>query len=337
MKKLLTVAAALGAAAGAQAQISASDLYAGTFRASDQVTVERVAFKNQYQMEVVGNLFLPKGIDPAARHAAVVVGHPMGAVKEQAANLYAVKMAERGFVALSIDLSFWGESAGAPRNGVSAELYAEDFSAAVDYLGTHPMVDRARIGAIGICGSGGFALSAAKIDPRIKAVATVSMYDMGAATRSSIDKAALEAAAEQRYAEFQGAEPAVSGGTVVALTDESGPVEREFYGFYRNPARGEFTPAGASPLRATKPTVTGSIKFVNFYPFHDLELISPRPVLFVAGSEAHSIAFSQEAYRRAAEPKELYCVEGAGHADLYDRLDKIPFDKLDSFFTQYLK
>ena len=157
---------------------------ANNFYVSDKVTKQRVTFQNQYKMTIVGNLFAPKTLDRNARNAAMVVGHPMGAVKEQSANLYATKMAEAGFVAMSIDQSFWGESEGQPRNAINPDLYVEAFSAAVDYLGTRPFVSRQRIGALGICGSGGFVVAAAKIDPRIKAIATVSMYDMGAAFRN---------------------------------------------------------------------------------------------------------------------------------------------------------
>jgi fermentation-respiration switch protein FrsA (DUF1100 family) len=155
---------------------------ADNFYTSDKVTLQKVTFKNQYQMNVAGNLFIPKNIDRNAKNLAIVVGHPMGAVKEQSANLYATKMAEQGFVAMSIDLPFWGESDGQPRNLVSPDVYAEAFSAAVDFLGTQPFVDRQRIGAIGICGNGSFVISAAKIDPRMKAIATVSMYDMAPPT-----------------------------------------------------------------------------------------------------------------------------------------------------------
>ncbi|MDR2037845.1 MAG: alpha/beta hydrolase [Bacteroidales bacterium] len=317
----------------------------GEFAGNDKVTVQRVSFKNQYQMEVVGNLFMVKGIDLNQQHAAIVVGHPMGAVKEQSANVYASYMAERGFVTLSIDLSFWGESEGEPRNAVAPEIYAEDFSAAVDYLGTRHYIDRERIGAIGICGSGSFVISAAKIDPRIRAIATISMYNMGNSSRHGLNhsltseqrKQIIATAAQQRYAEFEGAEVQVAGGTVLELTPESGPIEREFYEFYRNPDRGEFTPKGASPLKTTKPTVTSKVKFMNFYPFNDIETISPRPMLFITGDQAHSKEFSEDAYKRAAEPKELYYVKGAGHVDLYDRLDVIPFDKLDTFFKSNLK
>ena len=322
----------------------AYDPEAGMFKGSDRVTVQRVAFKNQYQMEVVGNLFLPKDIDPARKHAALVVGHPMGAVKEQSANLYATHMAERGFVTLSIDLSFWGESEGRPRNAVSPDIYAEDFSAAVDYLGTRAFVDRERIGAIGICGSGSFVISAAKIDPRIRAIATVSMYDMGQANRYGLQKSMtldqrkqiIADAARQRYVEFEGGETRYTSGSVHELTPESSPVEIEFYEFYRNPLRGEFTPKGASAETTTHPTLSSNVKFMNFYPFNDIETISPHPMLFITGDQAHSKEFSEDAYRRAAEPKELYYVPGAGHVDLYDRLELIPFDKLDSFFTENL-
>ncbi|MFJ4145210.1 alpha/beta hydrolase [Pseudomonas sp. NPDC089734] len=317
---------------------------ANNFYTSDQVTVQKVTFKNQYQMKTAGNLFIPKNLNLGNKHPAIIVGHPMGAVKEQSANLYAQKMAEQGFVTLSLDLSFWGDSEGQPRNAVSPDLYAEDFSAAVDYLGTQTFVDRNRIGVIGICGSGSFVISAAKIDPRMKAIATVSMYDMGAANRNGLKHSAtleqrkqtIAAAAEQRYVEFTGGETKYTSGTVHELTDKSNAIEREFYDFYRTP-RGEFTPKGSSPLLTTHPTLTSNIKFLNFYPFNDIETISPRPMLFIAGENAHSREFSEEAYRLAGQPKELVIVPGAGHVDLYDRVDLIPFDRLASFFLTHLK
>lgn len=162
--------------------IEAQDMPSGAdnFYKSDKVTAQKVTFKNQYQMTIAGNLFVPKSANPGAKNPAIIVGHPMGAVKEQSATLYATKMAERGFVTLAVDLSFWGESEGKARNAVEPAMYTETFMAAVDYLGTRPFVDPERIGAIGVCGSGGFVISAAKIDPRLKAIATVSMYDMGA-------------------------------------------------------------------------------------------------------------------------------------------------------------
>ena len=194
---------------------------ADNFYTSDRVTVQKVTFKNQYQMNVTGNLFVPNDLDRNTKNAAMVVGHPMGAVKEQSANLYATKLAEQGFVTMSLDLSFWGESDGQPRNMVAPEIYSEDFSAAVDYLRTQSFVDTERIGALGVCGSGSFVISAAKIDPRIKAVATVSMYDMGAAARDGLRHSVtpeqrqdlLAQAAQQRDVEFAGGETEYVGGT----------------------------------------------------------------------------------------------------------------------------
>ena len=322
----------------------AADLSNGAdnFYTSEKVTVAKVAFNNQYGMKVVGNLFTPKGLDRSAKHAAIIVGHPMGAVKEQSANLYATKMAEQGFVTLSLDLSFWGESAGTPRSAVAPDIYAEDFSAAVDFLGTQAFVDRQRIGVIGICGSGSFAISAAKIDPRLRAIATVSMYDMGAASRNGLKHAVtleqrqqiLGEAAEQRYAEFQGGEIRRTGGTPLQRTGH--PIGDEFYDFYRTP-RGEVTPAGASAQTTTMPTLTSNVKFMNFYPFNDIETLSPRPLLLITGADAHSREFSEDAYKRAAEPKELLVIPGAGHVDLYDRVNLIPFAKLTAFFQRYLQ
>ncbi|MCC5096924.1 alpha/beta hydrolase [Xanthomonas campestris] len=317
---------------------------ANNFCTSDKAALQQVTFKNQYQMTVAGTLFVPKGLDTGKRHPAIVVGHPMGATKEQSANLYATKLAEQGFVTLSLDLSFWGASEGQPRNAVSPDIYAEDFSAAVDFLGTQAFVDSAQIGALGICGSGSFVISAAKIDPRMRAIATVSMYDMGAANRNGLRhglsleqrKQIIAAAAKQRAAEFSGGPVEYTGGTVLALTKDSNPIEREFYDFYRTP-RGQYTPQGQSPEHTTRPTLTSNVKFMNFYPFNDIATISPRPMLFIAGENAHSIEFSEEAYRLAGEPKQLVIVPNAGHVDLYDRVALIPFDTLTAFFRKNLQ
>jgi len=169
------------------------------------------------------------------------------------------------------------------------------------------------------------------------------MYDMGAANRNALRhsltleqrKAILREAAAQRYLEFNGGAAKYTSGTVHELTEKSTPIEREFYDFYRTP-RGEFTPKGQSPLLTTHPTLTSNVKFMNFYPFNDIETISPRPMLFVTGDTAHSREFSEDAYRLAAEPKELYIVPNAGHVDLYDRVSLIPFDKLGDFFKKSL-
>lgn len=228
---------------------------ADNFYKSESVTAQKVAFDNQYKMKVVGNLFIPRNLSPGEAHPAIVVGHPMGAVKEQSANLYAQKLAEQGFVTLSLDLSFWGDSEGQPRNAVLPDVYAEDFSAAVDFLGTQSLVVRDRIGVLGICAGAGFVISAAKIDPRMKAIATVSMVDMGSAARGMVSpeqrKQIIAAAAAQRLVEFEGGKPAYTGGTVHELTADTPPMQRDFYDFYRAP-RGEYTPAGASRDRVCR-------------------------------------------------------------------------------------
>jgi fermentation-respiration switch protein FrsA (DUF1100 family) len=169
------------------------------------------------------------------------------------------------------------------------------------------------------------------------------MYDMGAANRDALRhsqtveqrKAIIAEAAEQRYAEFTGGEKKYTSGTVHELNADTHPIQREFYDFYRTP-RGEFTPKGSSPKLTTHPTLTSNVKFMNFYPFNDIETISPRPMLFITGDQAHSREFSEDAYMRAAEPKELVYVPGAGHVDLYDRVNLIPWDKLEAFFSRYL-
>jgi fermentation-respiration switch protein FrsA (DUF1100 family) len=342
MKKilvLLTLLVSSLSAIGADMSHGADNFYT-----SDEVTVQKVSFRNQYQMDVAGNLFIPKKLNGKTRNPAIVVGHPMGAVKEQSANLYATKLAEKGFVTLSLDLSFWGESAGRPRNAVSPDIYAEDFSAAVDFLSAQPFVDKERIGALGICGSGSFVISAAKIDPRMKAIATVSMYDMGGVNRNGLKhsqtldqrRAIIAQATQQRNVEFAGGETLYTSGTVHQLDENTHPIQREFFDFYRTP-RGEFTPASSSRDLTTHPTLTSNIKFMNFYPLNDIETISPHPMLFIAGADAHSREFSEEAYKLAGQPKELVIIPGAGHVDLYDRVDLIPFDKLTSFFKSNLK
>jgi fermentation-respiration switch protein FrsA (DUF1100 family) len=339
---LLGSVSLIGASAtGALAQDMSNG--ANNFYKSEKVSVERVTFKNQYNMEVVGHLFTPKGIDRKTKSAAIIVGHPMGAVKEQSADLYATKLAERGFVTLSIDLSFWGESEGKPRNAVLPEMYTEDFNAAVDYLGSQAFIDRERMGVLGVCGSGSFVINATKIDPRMKAVATVSMYDMGAAARNGLGKsqsheqrkAMIEAAANQRYAEFQGGETKWLNYLPKELPADADPVTREFHDFYRT-SRGEVLPEGAPAELSQNRAMVQEAKFVNFYPFNDIETISPRPMLFIAGTDAHSREFSEDAYKKAGEPKELFLVPNAGHVDLYDRVNLIPFEKLNEFFKKNL-
>jgi fermentation-respiration switch protein FrsA (DUF1100 family) len=326
--------------------VQAQDMSKGAanFYKSEQVTVQKVTFKNQYGLKVVGSLFTPKDLDKQTKAPAIIVGHPMGAVKEQSASLYAQKLAEHGYITLAIDLSYWGESEGKPRHLIAPEIYTDDFNAAADYLGTQASIDPERIGVLGICGSGSFAISAAKIDPRLKAVATVSMYDMGAAAREGLRKSTtlekrqeiIANATKQRFAEYQGGEPAYIPGTVNELAEDTDPIQREFFDFYRT-RRGAFAAKGEKPEFTTKPMLSSLPKFMNFYPFSDIETISPRPMLFIAGENAHSIEFSEDAYARASEPKKLVLVPNAGHVDLYDRAELIPWGTLNAFFDNTLK
>jgi fermentation-respiration switch protein FrsA (DUF1100 family) len=177
----------------------------------------------------------------------------------------------------------------------------------------------------------------------MKAVATVSMYDMGAANRDALNhsqtleqrQALIAAAAAQRDVEYRGGALQYTSGTVHVLTADTHPIQREFYDFYRTP-RGEYTPPRGSPLTTTHPTLTSNVKFMNFYPFNDIECIAPRPLLFISGDQAHSREFSEDAFRKAAQPKELHWVAGAGHVDLYDRVNLIPWEKLTGFFRKHL-
>lgn len=325
-----------------------SKLKGDNFYKSNALTLKQVRFKNLFGLSVAGNLFTPKSLKKGQKLPAIVVGHPMGATKEQSSNLYAQRLAEMGFVTLAIDLSYWGESASdgrySPRNAVLPDMYVEDFSAALDFLRGLDMVDSERIGALGICGSGSFALAAGKIDSRIKAIATISMYDMGDASRHGLRgstslearKQAVREASAQRDKEFQGGGAVLIGGTTTKLEADTNAVQREFYDFYRT-SRGAYAPKGMRPDDTTKPALSSNVKFLNFYPLEDLDLLSGRALLFISGEEAHSREFSEKAYKQASEPKELLLVPNAGHVDLYDRAELIPFDKLGAFFKQNLK
>ena len=309
------------------------------FELSDKVTRQPVSYKNRFGIEIAADLYLSKDFDESKKHPAIIVGAPYGGVKEQGPGIYAQNMAERGFVALTFDPSYNGYSGGEPRPLSSPDLFVEDFSAAVDYMGTRQFTDRDQIGIIGICGSGGFALSAAQVDRRIKAVATVSMYDIArVASEGFMDSLTeeernniLDMVAEQRYAEFEGNEPVLTPrGAPIGFDDNTDPIGREFGEFYS-------TPRGYHHNSISQFTVTSSMSFMNFPLLTHIKSISPRPILFVIGEHAHSRYFSEDAYKLAAEPKELYIVPNAGHVDLYDKTDIIPFDKLESFFTENLK
>lgn len=329
---LATVALAAGSnltyAAGPDMSRGANNFYK-----SGDVSSRDVQFKNTYGMEVVGTLFTPKTMENGKKYSALVVGHPYGAVRQQAANLYATKMAEQGFVTLTFDQSFWGQSEGAPRGAVLPDVYIENVSAAVDFLGTRNFVSRENIGVIGVCASGGFSLAAAKIDPRIKAVATVSMYDMGEYYRTGIKgERALETrnkdlqiAAANRWKEFEAGQPIYGPGQNDPVFLEAA----ESTDFYQ-------TERGKVPSNDRRTTPSTYTKFMNYYPFNGIEAISPRPILFVVGEIAPSRGYTETAFKLATEPKELVVISGANRIDLYDRTELIPWAKLTSFFNQHL-
>ena len=304
---------------------------------SDTLERKTVTYPNRYGFTVTGELYYAKDIDKNVKHPALIVGAPYGGVKEQGPCVYGNELAQRGFVVLTFDQSFMGESSGFPRHVSSPDIFVENFSAAVDYLGLQPFVDREKIGVIGICGSGGFALSAAQCDVRIKAVATLSMYDMNVASRLGMDEKAVRAAKEQMgrqrwvdaengYPEYVPFFPEQPMDIVPPELEEPNAEWFRFYALKRGHhpnARGGFT-------------TTSNLAMMNFPLLDYIKEISPRPILFVMGDRAHSRFFSENAYAAANEPKELYTVADAEHIDLYDRVDRIPFDKLEDFFLKNL-
>jgi fermentation-respiration switch protein FrsA (DUF1100 family) len=310
-----------------------------TFPKSEKVDHRKVTFKNRYGITLAADLYLPKN-RAGQRLAALAVSGPFGAVKEQSSGLYAQTMAERGFVTLAFDPSYTGESGGEPRNVASPDINTEDFSAAVDYLGLHSSVDRERIGIIGICGWGGMALNAVAVDKRVKAVVTSTMYDMTRVMSKGYNDSmtleqrtqTLEQLSRQRWQDAENG------------TSAYGPVSNELKGgepqFLVDYAAYYKTPRGFHPRAINSNaswTVTTPLSFMNMPLLTYIKEIAPRPVLFIHGERAHSRYFSETAYAAASEPKELMIIPGANHVDLYDRMDKIPFDKISEFFGKNLK
>jgi uncharacterized protein len=306
---------------------------------SDLVTVEKVTFRNRIEIDVVGDLYMPKDIDKSKKYRAIIVGPPFGSVKEQTSGLHAQKLAEMGYVTLAFDPSFRGESGGMPRQIDVPEIRVEDFSAAVDFLSNHPLVDKDQIGVVGICASGSYGISAAQIDLRIKAIATVSMFDIGRARREGLGGTisyeqrmqTLREIGEQRTKEFAGAPRRDINSIPSKLTGQESEIRREFYEYYR-------TPRGGHPRATNSYSFTSRAPLSNFFPLAQIETISPRPILFIVGERAPSDYFSTDAYSKAAEPKELYVIQGASHVDLYDRPEylKDSLKKLDIFFSKNL-
>lgn len=314
-----------------------------TFKLSDQVTRQKVTFKNRFGIKLTGDLYLPKN-HGTEKLAALVISGPYGAVKEQSSGLYANQMASRGFAALAFDPSYTGESGGEPRNISSPDINTEDFMAAVDFIGLQSTVDRNKIGIIGICGFGGFALNATAVDKRVKAVATASMYDMSRVTsKGYFDSTTpeqrtqmLTQMSEQRWKDAENGTPAYATGGLPKPEQLTGN-EPEFVKGYVNYYKTErgFHPRSINSNGSW--TMTNSFSLMNMPILTYIKEISPRPMLLIAGEKAHSRYFSEDAYKAANEPKELMIIPGAVHTDLYDKVDIIPFDKLELFFTESFK
>ncbi|GAB4498331.1 MAG: alpha/beta hydrolase [Saprospiraceae bacterium] len=311
-----------------------------TFKVSDKVTVEKVTFKNRYGIALSGNLYLPKnrGNEPLP---ALAISGPFGAVKEQSSGFYANQMAERGFAALAFDPSYTGESGGEPRNIASPDINTEDFSAAVDFLGLQKNVDRNRIGIIGICGFGGFALNATAVDKRVKAIATTSMYDIPRATsKGYYDKVTLEERtktleqlSQQRWKDAEAGTPAYGKcPNPEQLKGDEPEFVKGYFDYYKT-KRG-FHPRSINSNGAW--AITSAFSLMNMPILTYIKEISPRPILIIAGENAHSRYFSEDIFKAAAEPKELMIIPNAVHTDLYDNISLIPFDKLEIFFKENL-
>ncbi len=312
-----------------------------TFQLSDQVTRQKVTFKNRYGITLAGDLYIPKNKKNEQLPALAISG-PFGAVKEQSSGLYANQMAELGFVTLAFDPSFTGESGGEFRNVASSDINTEDFSAAVDYLGLQKQVDRSKIGIIGICGFGGFALNATAVDKRIKAVVTTSMYDIPrAASNGYYDKVTLEERtkkleqmSQQRWNDAEAGIPAPGQrSNAEKLSGDEPQFVKDYFDYYRTP-RG-FHARSINSNGAW--TATSAFSLMNMPILTYIQEISPRPVLIIAGENAHSRYFSEDIYAAASSPKELMIIPDANHVDLYDQITIIPFDKLEIFFKTHLK
>ncbi|MGJ1265620.1 alpha/beta hydrolase [Sphingobacterium spiritivorum] len=312
-----------------------------TFELSDKVTRQKVTFKNRYGITLSGDLYTPKnpGSEPLA---ALAISGPFGAVKEQSSGLYANQMAERGFIALAFDPSYTGESGGEPRNIASSDINTEDFSAAVDFLGIQKNIDRNKIGIIGICGFGGFALNATAIDKRIKAVVTTSMYDIPrASSKGYYDKVTLEERtktleqmSQQRWKDVETGTPAYGNcPNPDTLKGDEPQFVKDYFDYYKT-KRGFHTRSINSNAAWT---LTNGFSLMNMPILSYIKEISPRPMLLIAGENAHSRYFSEDIYKMASEPKELMIIPNAVHVDLYDKIDIIPFGKLEAFFKDNLK
>ena len=310
------------------------------FPKSEEVDHRKVTFHNRYGIALAADLYAPKGAE--GKLPAIAVSGPFGAVKEQSSGLYAQKMAELGFLTLAFDPSYTGESGGTPRYVASPDINTEDFCAAVDFLSVQDNVDPERIGIIGICGWGGMAINAAAIDTRIKATAAMTMYDMtrvnangyfDSENTAEARYAKKQAMNAQRTADYKNGAYALAGGVVDPLPEDAPQFVKDYYGYYK-------TQRGYHPRSLNSNggwNVTSALSFMNM-PILQYAGEIRSAVLLVHGEKAHSRYFSEAAYEKlTGDNKELMIIPGANHVDLYDNLAAIPFEKLRSFFGEYLR
>ena len=310
------------------------------FPKSDKVDHKKVTFHNRYGIILAADMYTPRGAE--GKLPAIAVSGPFGAVKEQSSGLYAQKMAELGFLTIAFDPSYTGESGGMPRYVASPDINTEDFCAAVDFLSVQENVDPERIGIIGICGWGGMALNAAAIDTRIKATAAMTMYDMTRVTANGYfdaedsEQARYEkkqAMNVQRTEDYRSGTYALAGGVVDPLPEDAPQFVKDYYAYYKTP-RGYHSRSLNSNGGWN---VTSSLSFLNM-PILQYSSEIRSAVLLVHGEKAHSRYFSETAYSKlTGDNTELLIIPGANHTDLYDQMDIIPFEKLNAFFTEYLR
>lgn len=315
-----------------------------TFPKSDKVDHSKVTFVNRYGITLAADMYKPKGA--TGKLPAIAVSGPFGAVKEQAAGLYAQEMAERGFLTIAFDPSFTGESGGTPRYMTSPDINTEDFSAAVDFLVTNPEVDPEKVGIIGICGWGGIAINAAAADPRIKATLASTMYDMSrvnangyfdADDSTEARNALREKLATQRTEDYINGTPKLGGGVPDVLPDDAPKFLRDYHDYYK-------TKRGYHPRSLNSNggrNATSPIPWINF-PLMSRAGEIENAVMILHGEKAHSFYFGSDAYKKLTvtpgkENNKLFMViPGASHTDLYDRKDIIPFAAIENFFSEYL-
>jgi fermentation-respiration switch protein FrsA (DUF1100 family) len=310
-----------------------------TFPKSEKVDHAKVTFHNRYGITLAADLYVPRDVE--GKLPAIAVSGPFGAVKEQSSGLYAQTLAERGFLVLAFDPSYTGESGGEPRYVASPDINTEDFCAAVDYLATRDEVDENRIGILGICGFGGFALNAAAIDTRIKATVASTMYDMSRVTaKGYFDKMDTDARYElrrqlnaQRTEDYKNGTYALAGGVADPLPEDAPQFVKDYHAYYKTP-RGYHKRSLNSNGGWNK---TSSLPFINM-PILAYSNEIRSAVLLIHGEKAHSRYFSEDAFKTLQGPnKELLIIPGATHVDLYDNPKAIPFDKLEQFYKEYLK